>query len=127
MGEARTILIVDDEDVVRQVAKAMLTRLGYHVLVSSTGEDALRFARDPACRIDGVLLDLTMPHMSGREVFDELRKTRSELPVVITSGFTQTPESDAMLREPKVGFVGKPYTMEELASIVGNIVGSDAP
>ncbi|MEX2262268.1 MAG: PAS domain S-box protein [Bryobacteraceae bacterium] len=104
------ILVVDDEEVVRRTARASLERRGYTTLEAQNGEEAVARFRDRAAEVSLVLLDLTMPGISGAEVLARLREIRPDVRVVITSGFE---ESDAMQRLDANGvaaFIKKPYT-----------------
>jgi CheY-like chemotaxis protein len=116
-----TILVVDDEPLVRDVATRSLERAGYRVVSCESGEAAL--ARVDKGGIDGIVLDLTMPGMGGKRAFEEMRRRWADLPIVMSSGFTEDDAADRILREPKVGFIQKPYTAEQLAGVVRDVVG----
>ena len=73
-----TVLVVDDEETVRTVAKRMLGKIGFTILTAGSGHEAIEIFRDRTNEIDGVLLDLTMPIMNGEECFHELRKIRKD-------------------------------------------------
>ena len=109
-----TILVVDDEEAVRTVARMALERFGFEVLTADDGPAALEVFTAHADRIVAVLLDLTMPQMSGEEVFQELHRLRPDVPVILSSGFN---EQDAVTGPPGAGpaaFVQKPYRPLEL-------------
>jgi two-component system, cell cycle sensor histidine kinase and response regulator CckA len=109
-----TILVVDDEEAVRTVARMALERFGFEVLTADDGPAALELFTAHADRIVAVLLDLTMPQMSGEEVFQELHRLRPDVPVILSSGFN---EQDAVSGAPGDGpaaFVQKPYRPLEL-------------
>jgi CheY-like chemotaxis protein len=118
-----TVLVVDDELIVREMAKKSLERHGYTVLLADSGLAAIDvFKRHPG-EIALVVLDLSMPHMSGEEALPELRRIRPEVKVVVSSGFS---ESEAMMlfKGQKVsGFVQKPYTSLALAEKVKVSIG----
>ena len=110
-----TILVVDDEAVVRHVAHRCLTRHGYDVVPAADGPEAIGVVRRDGARIDAVLLDLTMPHLSGEETLAELRRLAPELPVILTSGYTE----DAVRTEAtRVSFLAKPYSPHQLYEAV---------
>ncbi len=121
-----TILVVDDEDVVRHTAKSALERYGYSVLLAGDGSEAVRVlarTRD----ISLVLLDLTMPLMSGQEALRGIRDLRPDVPVVLSSGFS---ESEAVQRFDGLalaGFLQKPYTAEQVAEKIKQVLEAGTP
>jgi PAS domain S-box-containing protein len=111
-----TVLVVDDEEIVRSVAKALLERLGYQVLLAENGMQALEVFQEHAGEISIVLLDLTMPVMSGEETFPRLKEICSQVKIFLTSGFS---EKDVLRRfegQGISGFVQKPFTRTSLSS-----------
>ncbi len=108
------VLVIDDESVVRQMARLALERFGYRVMVAADGRAGLDRLRETP-EISLVLLDLTMPVMSGEQALREIKQLRPELPVVLSSGYT---EAEALRRFEGMGLAGflqKPYTAERLA------------
>ncbi|MGE5645292.1 MAG: PocR ligand-binding domain-containing protein [Acidobacteriota bacterium] len=113
-----TVLVVDDEQIVRDLAKCSLERQGYEVLLAEDGPAAIEAVRTQGGRIRLVLLDLSMPGMSGEETLPRLRALKPDLDVVITSGYSRT-ETLRFFEGARVsGFIQKPYTAQELASVV---------
>ncbi|HKE29499.1 MAG TPA: response regulator, partial [Bryobacteraceae bacterium] len=109
-----TILVVDDEEIVRKTARLCLQRNGYRVLTASNGLEAVEHFRSPGSHADLVLLDLTMPVMGGEEALRSIRESGSNVPVILSSGYT---EADARRRfgtDGLAGFVQKPYTSGQL-------------
>ncbi len=118
-----TMLLVDDEEVVRNMASAALTRMGYDVLLAANGPEALKCLRESAGFVTLVILDLGMPGMGGAEVLPELREIRPDLKVVISSGYTES-EAMRMFQGMRVsGFIQKPYTTTQLAEQVKAAIG----
>jgi signal transduction histidine kinase/CheY-like chemotaxis protein len=118
-----TILLVDDEEGVRQVAGKMLECIGFKVLTASDGHEALSILADRPDSVDCVLLDLTMPGLTGAETCSEIRKLYPDLKVVISSGFN---EKDATLQVPPEdisGFIHKPYGLTALDRKLREILG----
>jgi PAS domain S-box-containing protein len=114
-----TILLVDDEALVRRIGRTLLTKLGYQVLEASDGLEALEVCRTRGDEIRLVLLDLTMPNLTGKETFARLREVRPELPVLICSGYLV--DLNEFTRECGAcpdGFVQKPYRFEDMAEMV---------
>jgi signal transduction histidine kinase len=83
-----TILLVEDEEMVRSVGRLMLQRLGFEVLTASDGREAVDLYRERNGTITAVVLDMTMPNMDGKEALEELRRIRADVQVLMTSGFT---------------------------------------
>jgi two-component system, cell cycle sensor histidine kinase and response regulator CckA len=117
--KGETILLVDDEALVRRIGRTLLSRLGYEILEAADGLEALEICRKQGESISLVLLDLTMPNLSGKETFAGLREMRPDLPVLICSGYLV--DLDEFTRECGAcpdGFVQKPYSFEDMSAIV---------
>ena len=117
MGGTETVLLVDDELVVRMVGEGVLKHHGYKVVTAGDGVEALEKVRELGDQISVVMLDLTMPKLSGRETFKELRAgVLPHIPVVICSGYlVDLNQFEAETGSKPEGFVQKPYDSEELA------------
>jgi len=120
---AGVILVVDDEQVVLRMAKRALERQGYTVLLAESGRAAIdAFRRHPG-DIALVLLDLSMPNMSGEELLPELRQLRPKVKVVVSSGYSES-ETMVLFKGQRVsGFIQKPYTAAGLAEKVKGCLG----
>lgn len=120
----RAVLVIDDEETVRGVAKTILERSGYPVLTASTGpEGVARFAEHEP-EVGMVLLDMKLPLMSSRQVAAELRRLRPDVRIVLSSGYL---EEDAWpvtedQAEPYAGFLAKPYRFEDLLACVQQVL-----
>jgi PAS domain S-box-containing protein len=110
-----TILLVDDEETIRNVGEEMLTMLGFDVLTAANGLQAMEIFRERQHEINGVLLDLTMPHMDGEETFRELRRMKPDVRVVISSGYNKQEVSQRFLGKGLAGFIQKPYKLITLS------------
>jgi CheY-like chemotaxis protein len=117
-------LVVDDEDVVRATAKLVLQRYGYEVLVAENGQAGVDLFRAYANQIDVVLLDMTMPVMSGQEAFQHMRLTRSDVRVILSSGYNEVESVRRFTSKGLAGFLQKPYTAAQLALAVKRVVES---
>ncbi len=118
-----TVLVVDDEEVVRMLAKKALERYGYHVLLAEGGLAAIDvFKRHPG-DIALVLLDLSMPDMGGVEALPELRKIRPNVKVVVSSGYSEAETMRLFAGQPVSGFFPKPFTAAHVASVVKKALG----
>ncbi len=112
------ILVVDDEDAVRRTAKAALERYGYSVIAARGGREGVEVFKRRSAEIALVLLDMTLPVMSGQEVFRRLRAIRGDIPVVLSSGYNEGEAIRRFAGMGLAGFVGKPYTAAALGSKV---------
>ncbi|MDZ7631709.1 MAG: response regulator [Gemmatimonadaceae bacterium] len=115
---AGTILVVDDEASVREVARRMLERSGYCVLEASDGDDGLRVFAEHEAAVAAIVLDVTMPRMSGTEVLAELRRRGATVPVVLASGYTSQSLAPTASGEPSPVFVQKPFVTAELLAAI---------
>jgi CheY-like chemotaxis protein len=114
--------VVDDEAPVRKVSGKLLEAAGYRVTTSSDGYTALDlFGSDPD-RFDLVLLDMTMPGISGLEALARIRQYRPQLPVLLTSGFNQDDVHDVLAQDGACGFIQKPYTAAELQRRIAELL-----
>jgi PAS domain S-box-containing protein len=118
-----TVLLVDDEEPVRNVAKEMLERLGFRVVTAADGRQALATFRVHADRIVCVLLDLTMPHLNGVETFQELRGLRADLRVILSSGYDEQDVIQRFAGRGLAGFIQKPYTLGALQEVLRRALG----
>ncbi len=109
-----TVLVVDDEEVVREVARQMLEHLGFRVLVAADGTSALEAFRAEREPIRLVLLDMTMPRMDGEETFRELRRLAPELRVILASGYNEQDATSRFVGKGLAGFIQKPFALAEL-------------
>ncbi|HEY3164451.1 MAG TPA: response regulator [Candidatus Limnocylindrales bacterium] len=109
-----TVLVVDDDPMVRTVARRLLESFGLTVRVAAGGPEAIALVSAAPASVDAVLLDMTMPELSGPEVFSELRTIRADLPVVLMSGYHED-ELDPGIGASISGFVQKPFTPADLA------------
>jgi CheY-like chemotaxis protein len=109
------VLVVDDESVVRQTAKSALQRYGYTVLLAEDGQSGLDLFREMSGRVGVVLLDMTMPGISGEETLRQLQLIRSGVPVLLTSGYNEVEAIHRFAGKGLAGFIQKPYTAVQLA------------
>ncbi len=122
-----TVLVVDDERDVREVATLMLERLGYRVLTAQDGRDGVQVFRSRAHEIDAVLLDLTMPRMSGDEALAEMRCTRPDLPVVLMTGYDATFQGARARAATLAPYLRKPFSTDELGTALAEVLEGSEP
>ena len=118
-----TILVVDDEIRMRQTVARMMQKLGLEPVLVCNGREAMEVFRADPAKFALVLLDLTMPDMDGEQTFTELRRIRSDVRVVLMSGFNA---QEAMLRFPGKGlasFLQKPFTIDALRTVLQAVLG----
>jgi PAS domain S-box-containing protein len=112
------VLVVDDEDGVRQVAADILSSLGYDVTIAADGAAAVDRYRELAHAIDVVLLDLAMPGMGGRECFRALKAINADVKAVLCTGYGFNVAAQQLLDEGMLGIVAKPYEIEQLSDAI---------
>ncbi len=117
-----TILIVDDEQIVRQMVVAVLKRHGYKVISAASGEEGIEYFKGLLGRIDLVLLDLVMPGMGGEATFEALRELDQKAKVLLTSGFVQENVGERLIKRGAKGMVYKPYKSEQLLGAIRDIL-----
>jgi CheY-like chemotaxis protein len=116
------VLIADDEESVCAVGKLMLERIGFKVFTAANGREALVVFRRYADEIDFVLLDLTMPHLNGDQVFSELRRIKPEIKVILSSGYNEQDATQRFSGKGLAGFIQKPYNMERLRATIKQVL-----
>jgi signal transduction histidine kinase/CheY-like chemotaxis protein len=117
-----TVLVIDDEEIVRRTAQATLERFGYKVVVAGDGMQGLKRFRELAAEIAVVLLDMTMPVMSGEETFRELRLIQPDVRVILSSGFNEVEAIRRFTGKGLAGFVQKPYSAARLARAIKSVL-----
>jgi len=119
-----TVLVADDEPLIRRVARSALARGGAQVLVAPDGQEAVELFRDHATEIDVVVLDLTMPRLSGLEAFSRIRAIRSDVPILMTSGYSEQEATNHLAGKGLSGFIQKPWTAPEFLAKVAAVVSA---
>ena len=119
-----TVLIIDDEPAVCHVARVMLEKAGLTVMAAPDGQAGVELFRQHRDEIDAVLLDLTMPRMSGEETLRQLRRIREDVPVILTSGYDENHATRRFTSDRLAGFLQKPF---ELTALVGQFRRVMAP
>ena len=116
------VLVVDDEEVVRSLAKSILEEAGYSVMTARDGKEGVEMFSECADEITVVLLDLTMPNMDGEETFRELCKIRSDVPVILSSGYNEEEIATRFDGQGLAGFIHKPYHVQNLMETLEQIL-----
>ncbi len=124
-AEKPTALIVDDEPIIRYVLRAHLEDLGFDVLAAGRAESALEIYRDSGSRIDLILLDLHLPAMTGRQCFVALKQLDSRARIIITTGSTLDEDREQWLRDGAVGFINKPFNLDDVTALVNQVLDEE--
>jgi len=112
---APCVLVVDDEESVRDMVRRMLEHAGYKVLSAADGVDGVQVFAEKSSEVSVVLLDLMMPRMNGEETFRELRRLNANVKIILSSGYGRETALSMMDAEIGVaGFLPKPYDFDEL-------------
>jgi CheY-like chemotaxis protein len=120
------VLLVEDEEAVRESTRAMLEASGFSVLIAADGREAVQIFRQSSEQISLILLDMTMPYLDGEETFRELRNIRSDVRALLTSGYSQQIATNRFAGKGLAGFIQKPYSFTELQRAVRRALnGSD--
>jgi two-component system, cell cycle sensor histidine kinase and response regulator CckA len=116
------ILVVDDEESLRQTAKAILEECGFDVILAENGEEGVMVFEERHGEIKAVLLDMLMPKKSGKEAYLEMKKIDPGLKVLLASGFRQDERVESVLNLGVQGFVQKPYSLESLSKSIFAVI-----
>jgi len=121
-----TILLIEDEDMLRELAGEILREAGYHVLEARGGEEAVRLAASHTATIHLLLTDVVMPGISGRVAAERIGAARPAMKVLFTSGYTDDAVLQRGVQTEQAAFLAKPYTTEGLARKVREVLDSGA-
>jgi len=120
--EQETSAVIDDEEIVRKMAKQALEHYGYSVLLAENGERGLEVLRRNEDRIQCVVLDMTMPVMSGEATLPWLKSLRADIPVILSSGFSEVEAAPRFQGKGLTEFLQKPYEAAALAEKVKDAI-----
>lgn len=118
------VLLVDDEEIIRDVDKTLLEELGYRVYLAENGQEALEVYRREKDHISLVILDMLMPKMGGKETLQRLMEINPDIRVLVSSGFYQEGTVNELKSIGAIGFLQKPYIYQELCTAVANAIGT---
>ena len=121
-----TILLVDDEEMIADIGKRMLEKLGYHVLLADSGKNALKVYEDHRDSIDLIVLDMIMPGMGGSETFDRLKAMEPSVRVLLSSGYSLNGQASLIMKRGCNGFIQKPFNIEQISIKIREILESTA-
>jgi len=116
------ILLVDDQDIIVQIEKQMLERLGYHITARTSSTDALEVFRANPDKFDLIITDMTMPNMTGDKLAGELIKIRFDIPVILCTGFSEMMSKERAEALGIKGFLMKPVVIKDLSSTIRKVL-----
>ncbi|MCF8080354.1 MAG: response regulator [Desulfobacterales bacterium] len=122
-----TILLVDDEQMILDVGKRLLEKIGYRVVTAESGEAAVDIYQMRRAEIDMVILDMIMPGLGGSDTFDRLQGVDPTVPVLLASGYSERGKAEEIVERGCRGFLQKPFTLEALALKIREVLDSEAP
>jgi PAS domain S-box-containing protein len=120
-----TILIVDDEPMLRELGNDLLRSLGYQTTACKDGQEAVEYYQGHWQEIDLVILDMIMPRMNGRDAFKAMHQINPEVRAILSSGYSINGKAQEILDDGVMAFVGKPFKRQELAATIAQIMTKD--
>jgi len=121
-SEIKTILLVDDDTIIIDVGKQLLEKMGYSVIASSSGEEAVELYKKNYSKINMVILDMIMPDIDGVETYKRLKEVNPGVKVLFSSGYVQTEKFNEVIGKGINGFIKKPFSMAELKQEINKII-----
>ena len=125
MSGSETILLVDDDESVRNLGHEMLSKIGHKVITAKSGEAALKLYKSKKDEIDLIMLDLLMPGMGGHKCLEKLLKINSKAKILIASGHSGKESNNTKIEAKAKGFVSKPYKINEISQAIRQIIDSE--
>jgi len=122
-ADQATVLLVDDEKLVRRAGQRALEKLGYKVILAEDGLAAVRVFAEQRDAISAVMLDLIMPVMDGAETFEKIKEIDPHIPVLLASGYSREEQAEALIKKGANGFIQKPYDLATLRVKLGELFG----
>ncbi len=120
MSQAGTILVIDDEEIMRDVLEALLTKEGYEVRLASTGSEGLELARNMS--FDAVIVDVMMPGIDGITTLEEMKKIDDDRPVIMITAFASVETAIAAMKRGAFDYITKPFKNDEVLGVLRNAV-----
>lgn len=120
-----TLLLVDDEEVIRKMGKRLLERFGYNVVSAADGQDALKRYKKTPSDIDLLILDMVMPKMNGKETLKQIRKINPNAKALLASGYLHENYSDKCMEDGFLGFIPKPFMASHILRMVRQSLDAD--
>jgi PAS domain S-box-containing protein len=115
-GRGETLLLVDDEPIIREMWGEILEEIGYRVMCAGNGDEALSVLEECGGKADLVILDLVMPHMGGKETFTRIKERYPDIVVLVSSGYSENGEAREVIESGADGFIQKPYQIRMVSA-----------
>jgi two-component system, cell cycle sensor histidine kinase and response regulator CckA len=125
-GGSETILVAEDDEMVRELTCEMLEELGYRVMRAETAEKCLELAQDSAVPMDLLLTDVVMPEMSGKVLFDRIAQVRPDIRVLFMSGYTADIIARRGVLDAGMNFIQKPFSLDILSQKIRKSLGGES-
>ena len=122
---SETILLVDDEDMIIDIGEQLLEKMGYTAVIARNGKEAIDIYEKNKDKIDIVILDMIMPDMSGGDTFDRMREIKSDVKVLLSSGYSISGQATEILERGCDGFIHKPFNMKQLSRKLREILDKE--
>ncbi|MCD6197059.1 MAG: response regulator [Deltaproteobacteria bacterium] len=120
--KSRTVLLIDDEDMIVEVGREILGILGYKVLTARSGEKGIEIYQQNKDQIDVIILDMVMPSMGGTETYNRIKKIDPDVKFLLSSGYSVDKEASKILNGSRNGFIQKPFTINQLSENMRKIL-----
>jgi CheY-like chemotaxis protein len=117
-----TVLLIDDEEMIIDVGRGLLSELGYTVMAARSGPEALEVYRQNSSRIDIVIMDMIMPGLGGGETFDRLKRINPNVKVLLCSGYSVNGQASKIMERGCDGFIQKPFTLKQLSAKIREVL-----
>lgn len=121
-GGNETLLIVDDEENLREIGKEMLAKFGYTTLTAANGEEALKIYRKRKDEIELIIMDLIMPGIGGKKCLEEIIKIDPHARVIIASGYSDNGHTQEIFTAGAKGFINKPYDINQILKVIREVL-----
>ncbi|MFN3396817.1 MAG: response regulator, partial [Thermodesulfovibrionales bacterium] len=115
------ILLVDDEEMIRDVGRSIIESLGYRVITASNGKEAVEIYKDKGKEISLIIMDMVMPVMDGMTAFREIKRINPNAKVIISSGYSAD-KMDILEKEGFAGLINKPYRLSDVAETIRKVL-----
>lgn len=121
----KTVLIVEDEEILSIMLEKILVKLGYRVIKASNGQEGVDIFKKKFAEISGVILDMKMPLMDGKETFIAMKKIDKNVNALLSTGYGATEEAQEIIDLGAKGLLSKPYHINELSSKMSEIISKN--
>ncbi len=116
------MLIIDDEEMIRELTKDILEMQGYNIITATNGFEGIETFEQQHANVDAVVLDMSMPMLSGYETFLKLREIDSSVPIVLSTGNSDSDDAQNLISQGVEGIAQKPYRMDEFISLIEKVI-----